>query len=281
MDLLGLPATARASFACYNTLAEVEQLERGRAQGASRYSADAAHRALSRGDPRPQQASAQFRPARSARRGGQGPQPAVRRPAHRHAASRRRSHRRPALRGQRLRHLDGLGLDDDRGRQGQGPRRPSTHCSSASTRCSPRHGASSDGPGQAGRAVRRARIPGAREMRQPVLAHAECRPGPGRCRSAGTVSHRVSMAPQSRTIRHPARGGRGDGALRACHQAAARPCRLHQPGAGRQLHAVHRRQPLPPRRQRCRCHRQGAGACARTAAQCHRRRCAGSSPGSR
>jgi cysteine desulfurase/selenocysteine lyase len=26
MDLLGLPATARASFACYNTLAEVEQL---------------------------------------------------------------------------------------------------------------------------------------------------------------------------------------------------------------------------------------------------------------
>jgi cysteine desulfurase / selenocysteine lyase len=27
MDLLGLPATARASFACYNTLAEVEQLE--------------------------------------------------------------------------------------------------------------------------------------------------------------------------------------------------------------------------------------------------------------
>jgi cysteine desulfurase/selenocysteine lyase len=27
MDLLGLPATARASFACYNTLAEVAQLE--------------------------------------------------------------------------------------------------------------------------------------------------------------------------------------------------------------------------------------------------------------
>jgi cysteine desulfurase/selenocysteine lyase len=27
MDLLGLPATARASFACYNTLAEVQQLE--------------------------------------------------------------------------------------------------------------------------------------------------------------------------------------------------------------------------------------------------------------
>ena len=27
MDLLGLPATARASFACYNTMAEVEQLE--------------------------------------------------------------------------------------------------------------------------------------------------------------------------------------------------------------------------------------------------------------
>jgi cysteine desulfurase/selenocysteine lyase len=27
MDLLGLPATARASFACYNTHAEVEQLE--------------------------------------------------------------------------------------------------------------------------------------------------------------------------------------------------------------------------------------------------------------
>ncbi len=27
MDLLGLPATARASFACYNTLAEVEQLD--------------------------------------------------------------------------------------------------------------------------------------------------------------------------------------------------------------------------------------------------------------
>ena len=27
MDLLGLPATARASFACYNTLAEVDQLE--------------------------------------------------------------------------------------------------------------------------------------------------------------------------------------------------------------------------------------------------------------
>jgi cysteine desulfurase/selenocysteine lyase len=29
MDLLGLPATARASFACYNTLAEVEQLAAG------------------------------------------------------------------------------------------------------------------------------------------------------------------------------------------------------------------------------------------------------------
>jgi cysteine desulfurase/selenocysteine lyase len=29
MDLLGLPATARASFACYNTLAEVAQLEAG------------------------------------------------------------------------------------------------------------------------------------------------------------------------------------------------------------------------------------------------------------
>ena len=27
MDLLGLPATARASFACYNTMAEVEQLD--------------------------------------------------------------------------------------------------------------------------------------------------------------------------------------------------------------------------------------------------------------
>src|SRR5690606_14858394 len=27
MELLGLPATARASFACYNTLAEVQQLE--------------------------------------------------------------------------------------------------------------------------------------------------------------------------------------------------------------------------------------------------------------
>jgi cysteine desulfurase/selenocysteine lyase len=27
MDLLGLPATARASFGCYNTLADVEQLE--------------------------------------------------------------------------------------------------------------------------------------------------------------------------------------------------------------------------------------------------------------
>ena len=96
-------------------------------------------------------------------------------------------------------------------------------------------------------------------MRQPVLAHAQCRARAVRRRARAPPSPPNSHGPQPRTIRHPARGRRRHGALGPCHQAAARAGRLHQPGAGRQFHAVHRGQPVPPGRQRRRRHRQGTG----------------------
>ena len=68
MDFFGLPATARASFGCYNTARRRRRARGRRSQGCARCSADGTERSLPRRDPRSQQAAAQFRPLEPRRR---------------------------------------------------------------------------------------------------------------------------------------------------------------------------------------------------------------------
>ena len=93
-----------------------------------------------------------------------------------HVVRRRRRRRDPrhALPGQRLRDLDGLGLADERGvkgkiarRGGRALRRGAPHADAAM-----RHGRRATR--QARGALRRARIPGTGQVREPLLAHAQC-----------------------------------------------------------------------------------------------------------
>ena len=98
MARLGVPATARASLALYNTREEIDALVRAaRGPGGVRVSADVrfttratirAARPLSGGHPRPQQAAAEF-PRDRGRAQGRGVQPALRRPPHGVRARRR------------------------------------------------------------------------------------------------------------------------------------------------------------------------------------------------
>ena len=122
MDRLGVPATARASLALYNTRDEIDALALRHRPGAAgvRMSADAIGTAgpLPGGDPRSQQAPAEF-PRDRGRAEGRRPQPAVRRPRHRLSARGERSRRRRQLSGFRLRDLESVGVVDDRERQGQ------------------------------------------------------------------------------------------------------------------------------------------------------------------
>ena len=80
MDFFGMPATARASFGCYNTRGGRRRAGRRARARRARCSADGPEGSLPRRDPRSQQAARAFsasstRPTRRRR-----PQPAVRRP---------------------------------------------------------------------------------------------------------------------------------------------------------------------------------------------------------
>src|SRR5579872_920908 len=99
------------------------------------------------------------------------------------------SHRGCALRGQRLRHLHSLSVPDDGGSQGQGQGACRRVVRQGPQPADPTGRGSRFEPGQARGSLRCARISGAREMRQPLLAHAQCRPGPQR----GPGLHGVAM----------------------------------------------------------------------------------------
>ena len=120
MQRFKVPATSRASFAFYNTMAEVDALVAGirNVQKVFRLNGRS-ESALSGGHPRSQPQAAQLRHAGGRNAQGRGPQPAVRRPHHAGAAARRRPRRRDRFRGRIVRDLQGLGVDDDDQRQGQ------------------------------------------------------------------------------------------------------------------------------------------------------------------
>src|SRR5688572_29220936 len=134
--------------------------------------ADGPRRALPRRDRRTQPEPAQPRPASRRDSPCRGRQPAVRRPAEPRRRARGRRDPGPAVRGQRLRDLDRLGFAHERG--GKGPharggdrdlRRRASHADRRAGRCR--------APRQAGRARGGARFPGAGQVREPLLAHAE------------------------------------------------------------------------------------------------------------
>ena len=123
MTFFGLPATARASFGCYNNEADVDGAGRGaqaRARGVRLMELKDLYRDVILDHNRQPR---NFGAHRGSGRAGGRPQPAVRRPPHRVRAPGRRAGRGHPLRGQGLRHLHRLRLAHDRGGQGQGSRR--------------------------------------------------------------------------------------------------------------------------------------------------------------
>ena len=175
----------------------------------------------------------------------------------------------PALRRPGLRHLDRLGLADER--SGQGPQRrqeieqlyQQVHALLTGRSRAARPTSASL------RAGGRRRIPRAGQVRQPLLAHAECRARATRTRAGDRRSNSmrayenepVIIQRDVEAIMVPS--GPAD-------HAQARPGRLHHPGARRQLYALCRRQPVPPGRRAGRRHRQGSRTPAGTAPECHR-----------
>ena len=134
MDRFGLPATARASMAVYNTRDEIDVLVRGLRARCGRCSSDVAPaRAVPGGDPGPQPQAAELRRAARGHPPGRRLQPAVRRPGHGVRAPGRRRGRGRELPGRGLLDLHRLGLDDDGEREGQDAARRRRRCSSAST----------------------------------------------------------------------------------------------------------------------------------------------------
>ena len=117
-----LPATARASFAFYNTRDEVDALVRrpaarcGRSFGVMSDLRDLYQEVILDHGRKPRN----FRRARQARaHRAEGHQPAVRRPADRLPVDRGRPHRRRRFQGRGCAISHGVGLADDRGGQGQ------------------------------------------------------------------------------------------------------------------------------------------------------------------
>ena len=137
MDFFGLPATARASFACYNTDGGSASSWSRRCARRARCSADGAQGPLPRRDPRSQPAARAIS-AGSIRTDAQadGHNPLCGDRLTVYAAPERRPRRGHALRRQGLRHLHRLRLADDRGGQGQGSRRHRRACSTRCMRCS-------------------------------------------------------------------------------------------------------------------------------------------------
>ena len=136
MTFFGLPATARASFGCYNTEEDVAALVaalQARARGVRLMDLKDLYRDVILDHNRQPRNFGRLEPA--GRAGGR-PQPAVRRPPHRVRAPERRARRGHPLRGQGLRHLHRLRLAHDRSGQGQGSRRHPAACSTRCTRCS-------------------------------------------------------------------------------------------------------------------------------------------------
>ena len=130
-------------------------------------------RPLPGGDPRPQPAAEELSRARRREPHRRGLQPAVRRSADVVSEADRGDDRGRFVRGRRLRHLEGVGLDDDRRAQGADGRG-----SQRAVRAVSPHGhhaarSGGRGHGQAVVARRRARVPGPREVREPGVAHAE------------------------------------------------------------------------------------------------------------
>ena len=126
MDRFGMPATARASFAFYNTREDVDALvaalHRRSKRGAFGLMSDLSElyqEVILDHNQRPRN----FRVLDGATATQRGLQPALRRPADGLPRCRGRRHPRRRVRGHRLRDLDGLGLADDRSAEGQ-DRRP-------------------------------------------------------------------------------------------------------------------------------------------------------------
>jgi cysteine desulfurase / selenocysteine lyase len=121
MARLGVPATARASLALYNTRDDIDALAAslrsvGRCSGEWRTFRAAG--AVSGGDPRPQPPAEEL-PRTRRRSRGEGRQPIVRRSADGVRASRERRRGRRRFSRIGLRHLESVSVVDDRGRQGQ------------------------------------------------------------------------------------------------------------------------------------------------------------------
>ena len=222
---------------------------------------------------------------------GRGPprrrlQSAVRRQADAVREARRRPHQRRVLQRQRLRDLGRFGLAAHRERQGQDRSRRPKDCSRRCTQLLTRDDVDDrrGQPRQARRAVRRPRVPGPREVREPLLAHARrgAAPAANRFRPNNRRSTGARLVPSRQRTRelHPRRG-RGDRSCGRQREAAPGPAGLHHAGPRRQLHRLRRGQPLPHRGQGRGRARQGAGGDARTAAECERRRREAALPGSR
>ena len=273
-SFFGVPATARASFACYS--ARVGHRRAGRragkgARGVRLMDLKDLYRDVILDH---NKTPAQFRPARAGRRVGRRPQPAVRRPPARHRAP------RTAIGSSDLR-FEGKGCAISvasaslmmRGGQGQATAPRSRTCSTRCTRCS-RSTTRADArrSRQAGRAVGRARVPGAREMRQPLLAHAERRARAQR-RSRSRPNEPITMRTHDNEpfVLQPRRQG-GDGAGRHRDRAQVRaspassprrsaaasrctwkatcsasPARTPTPSARKSVQAAASCRPMPPR----------------------------------
>ena len=229
-----------------------------------------------------------FRAMPDADRHADGLQPAVRRHADGVREARRRPHQRRLVRRQRLRDLGRVGLAADRERQGQdaSPEAEAAvraRCTTLLTRddADVRRGE----PRQARRAVRRARVPGAREVREPLLAHARCgaapagRAGQDRVTDTGvTAVYRADNEPVTFTRdvrrRHRARRHQREAARRASRATSPRRSAAASPSTSRATCSASRAR-TPTRSARKPVERAGAAARTRATTTC------ASSPGSR
>ena len=119
MERFGIPATARASFAVYNTREEVDALVRGIGK-VERYSPDVRPaRSLSGRNSGAQQDAAKFSRAAGGEPQGRGFQSAVRRSLHRIRHARWRCDPRHQLSRLGLRDFEGVRVDDDAEREGK------------------------------------------------------------------------------------------------------------------------------------------------------------------
>ncbi len=137
MERFGVPATARASFALYNTREEVDALVAALRQARELFAMSpicaTSTRRSSSTTTGGRATSGRCRPPTARPRA----QPALRRPGDRLPRRRGRPHPGRRLRGRGLRHLDGLRVADDRGPQGADRRGGPSRSSTASTSCSP------------------------------------------------------------------------------------------------------------------------------------------------